>query len=370
MFQLLEEASRSNAIDLALGIPGAPVTSPALIDAAGQALRGGRNQYEVLAGNPELRRWIADTLPAPTDPESELTITVGATEALGVAVLSLIDPGDEVVIFEPYYENFVNTVVLAGGVPRFVRTHPPTWRYDPAQLRSAFNPATRAIIVSTPNNPTGHMLGATEWAEIAELCERWNVVAVSDEIYGGYTFTERHISVVEVPALRERSMLVGSLSKSHAVSGWRLGYLRAAAHLTAAARQVHATLCGGAAAPLQAAVAAAAALDPAVAGPTDDLRAQRDRVLSLFNAAGFRCLAPDGGCYVMAGIPDPADEDSDSLARRLVRQAGILVAPGSLFYADTAAGSHHVRVAFNRTMGFLDEAGKRLAAFHDPPRDP
>lgn len=364
MFDLLAEASRSAALDLALGVPGAPEPPPPAVEAACRALRGGRNQYEVAAGNPLLRRWVASTLPGEVDPDTELTITVGASEALAAAVLTVLDPGDEVVIFEPYYENFVNAVVLAGGVPRFVRCRPPEWRFDPDELRSVFGPATRAVIVSTPNNPTGHMLDAREWDEIARLCLEWNAVVISDEIYAGFTFTKPHLSVLDVPDLAGRRLLVGSLSKSHAVSGWRLGYLCADARLTAVARQVHATLCAGAPAPLQAAVAEAAARNELSAAPADDLRPQCARVVEMLRGIGLRAAVPDGGCYVMAGVP--AGADSDSLARQLIREAGVLVAPGGLFHVDAAAGAGHVRVAFNRSMSFLDEADRRLASFRTP----
>ncbi|MEU5029306.1 pyridoxal phosphate-dependent aminotransferase [Streptomyces milbemycinicus] len=364
MFDLLAEANRSAALDLALGVPGAPEPSPMAVEAACRAVRAGRNQYEVAAGHPLLRRWIAGTLPGDVDPDTELTITVGASEALAAATLSVLDPGDEVVIFEPYYENFVNAVVLAGGVPRFVRCRAPEWRFDPDELRSAFGPRTRAVIVSTPNNPTGHMLDPGEWAEIARLCRQWDAVVISDEIYGGFTFTKPHQSVLEVPDLAGRRLLVGSLSKSHAVSGWRLGYLCADAGLTAVARQVHATLCAGAPAPLQAAVAEAAAEDPLFAAPADDLRAQCDRVVGMVRGIGLHATVPDGGCYVMAGVP--AGTDGDSLARQLIREAGVLVAPGSLFHVDATAGAGHVRVAFNRSMSFLDEADGRLASFRTP----
>ncbi|SDG59702.1 aminotransferase [Lentzea fradiae] len=361
IFELLAEAARSDAVDLGLGVPGAPETSPLVIDEACAALRSGHNQYELPEGNRALRRWIADTLPGDTDPGTELTITVGATEALMAAVLAVVDPGDEVVVFEPYYENFVNAVVLAGGVPRFVRTRPDDWRFDPAELRAAFGPATKAVIVSTPNNPTGHMLDESEWAEIAALCHQWNAVVISDEIYSGFTFAKPHISVTEVPGLRDRSFLVGSLSKTHSVSGWRLGYLRASAELTAIARRVHATVCAGAPAPLQEAVAKAAAQDPGFATPADDLRSQRDRVVTLLEKIGMECRLPDGGCYLMARVP--RGESSDDFAHRLVREAGVLVAPGTVFHVDPAAGADHVRVAFNRSSEFLDEVAVRLASF-------
>ncbi|MGH3700722.1 MAG: pyridoxal phosphate-dependent aminotransferase [Pseudonocardiaceae bacterium] len=363
--RLLIQAHAYDAIDLALGIPGAPPTPPVLIEEACSALRAGHNQYEIPDGNPELRRHIAATLTAPTDPDTELTITAGATEALTVAMLSTVDPGDEVIVFEPFYENFLSTIALANGIPRLVRTYPPEWHYDLAELTAAFGPRTRAIVLSTPNNPTGHVLSSAELLEIAELCERWNVLAISDEIYGAYVFDgHHHVSAADLPALRERSMVISSLSKSHAISGWRLGYLRANAVLSAAARQVHLTVCAGTAAPLQKAVARAAALDPNFGKPTDDLQAQRNRMTGIFTALGFRCAPPQGGCYLMADIRPFTSEDSESLTNRFLREARILVAPGQLFHSpDSAYGNQLIRIAFNRTLNLLDEVEQRLAPY-------
>ncbi|MFE9581313.1 pyridoxal phosphate-dependent aminotransferase [Nocardia sp. NPDC006044] len=365
LFRMLSEARASNAIDLALGAPETPHTSSAMIDAAHAVLRGGQhNQYADPLGNPLLRKQIADTYSPAADPDTELTITVGATEALHTAVLTVVEPGDEVILFEPIYDNFLSAIALAGGIPRLIPLSPPHWRHDPAELRAAFGPRTRVIIVSTPNNPTGHMLSRAEWTEIAELCQRWNAVVISDEIYSGYVFDgHRHISAADIPGLRDRYFIAGSLSKSHAICGWRIGYLRATAALTAAARQVHIAVCGGTAAPLQEAVARAAAADPDFPRPGTDLRAQRDRTIEMFDQLDFRCVPPDGGCYVMADITSFTDADSETLAERLLRHVGVLVVPGRYFYLDD---SEHrdafVRVAFNRSMSLLDAAEQRLSA--------
>ncbi|MFC9435213.1 pyridoxal phosphate-dependent aminotransferase [Nocardia sp. NPDC057030] len=365
LFRLLSEAHDSQAIDLALGVPETPATPSALIEAAAAVLRGGQhNQYANPFGNPLLRKQLADTFRPAADPDTEITITVGATEALHTAVLTVVEPGDEVVLFEPVYDNFLSAIALAGGIPRPISLSPPHWRHDPAELRAAFGPRTRAIIVATPNNPTGHMLSRAEWTEIAELCQHWNAVVVSDEIYSGYVFDgHRHISAADIPALRDRCFVAGSLSKSHAVCGWRIGYLRAAAALTTAARQVHIAVCGGTAAPLQEAVARGAAADPEFPRPGTDLRAQRDRTIEMFDQLDFRCVPPDGGCYVMADITSFTDADSETLAERLLRQAGVLVVPGRYFYLDD--NDHRdafVRVAFNRSLSLLDAAERRLSA--------
>ncbi len=355
---LLKEAMLRDAVDLALGTPGTP-TPPVMIEAAQAALVAGKNQYEILDGNVELRRWIASTLKAPTDPLTELTITVGATEALAVALLSTVDPGDEVIVCEPFYENFISAIALAGGVPRFVPVHPPEWRWDREALEAAFGPKTRAVVLNSPNNPTGRVLNRSELTEVAALCERWDATLISDEVYASYVYDGReHVSAAELPGVR--SVVIGSLSKSHAVSGWRLGYMRAGAELSEVLRRVHIVITGGTAAPLQEAAARAAALEPGIASPEDDLHAQRDRAVAIFEALGADCLAPEGGCYLMVDIRPITREDGETFAYQLLDQTGVLVSPGRFFYADEGAGSEFVRVAFNRPLALLDDADRRL----------
>ncbi|OZM73581.1 aminotransferase class I/II [Amycolatopsis antarctica] len=365
LFGLLSEGAKYDAIDLAVGTPAAPDPSPAVVEAACAAIRQGRNQYGLPIGNPDLRRLIAGSLRTPADPDTDITMTVGATEGLAVAMLSIVDPGDEVILLDPCYENFVSAVALAGGVPRFVPLRAPEWRADPAELAAAFGPRTRAIVLNTPNNPTGHVLSREELAEIAELCERWNVAVISDEVYAKFVFDgNEHVSVADLPELRERCVVIGSLSKSHAVSGWRIGYLRAAPALSAALREVHVTVTGVASTPLQHAIAEAAAGDPAFWEPDQDLLAQRDITVEAFTALGARCVPPQGSCYVMADIRPVTTEDCETFAYRLAREAGVLVTPGKYFFAgERHSGDEFVRVAFNRTMSALTEVRDRLTAY-------
>ena len=361
---LLMEAIKHQAVDLALGTPGTP-TPPALVEAARETLlEGNDNQYELPDGNVELRRRLAETLSAPTDPMTELTITVGATEGLAVALLSIVDPGDEVVLFEPFYETFVSAIAVAGGVPRLVPVGPPDWRYDRDELQAAFGPRTRAVLLNTPSNPTGRVLDRDELGEIAALCERWDATVISDEVYSAFVFDGRTpLSVADLPELRDRSVVIGSLSKSHAASGWRLGYVRASAELTEVIRQVHVAVAGGTSAPLQEAAARAAASGSDLAAPSEDLSAQRDRAIEVLTDLGVECFAPEGGCYVMADIRPITDEDGETFAYRLVEEARVLVVPGSYFYADEDRGAHYVRIAFNRPLELFDEVERRLAGF-------
>ncbi|MGI8664443.1 MAG: pyridoxal phosphate-dependent aminotransferase [Jatrophihabitans sp.] len=364
LFTLLRDAGQIGALDLALGIPAAPRTPTQLIEFASRAMRDGWNQYERPDGNLLLRQHIAKSLPVATDPMSELTITVGATEALAAAVLATINPGDEVIVFEPFDENFLSAIALACGLPRLVKLRRPDWNYDPAELRGAFGPRTRAIMISTPNNPTGRVLSRADLDEIAELCLRWDVIVISDEIYSAFVFDgQQHVSACEVPALLDRSVVLGSLSKSQAVSGWRLGYLRAAGALSEPVRQVHTVLSGGAATPLQAAAAQAAEAGLDLCSTADNLASQRDRLVEIMQEFGMATNQPQGSCYLL-GYLTATDKDSEATAYRLVRDAGVLVAPGQFFCSDGAdPDARFVRMAFNRSLGFLDEVQSRLACY-------
>jgi N-succinyldiaminopimelate aminotransferase len=361
---LLMEAIRLQAVDLALGTPGTP-TPPEYVEAATQTLADGtKNQYEGPAGNALLREQIARSLSTAVDPQTELTITVGSTEALIIALLSIVDPGDEVILVEPFYETFISQIALAGGVPRFVPVRGPDWRFDPDELTAAFGPKTRVILLNTPNNPTGHVLDREELAVVAELCERWNVTAISDEVYAGYLFDgHEHVSPADLPELRERTLVVGSLSKSHAMSGWRLGYIRAPEPIGKVLRQMHIAVTAGTSAVLQEAAGRAAAADPDFGRPSDDLRAQRDRAIQVLEGLGASCMPPEGGCYVMADIGGITDEDGEAFAFRLVKEAGVLVVPGGYFYATEGGGAQLIRVAFNRDLSLFDEVERRLAGF-------
>ncbi|ORT57430.1 pyridoxal phosphate-dependent aminotransferase [Streptomyces sp. CB03238] len=362
LFGLLAEGAKYSAIDLAVGTPAAPETAPELIEAACRALRGGTNQYGLPHGDPRLRQAIAAR--AGGDPETGITVTAGATEALAVAMLTLVDAGDEVILFDPGYENFLSAVAMAGAVPRYVPVAAPHWRADPADLAAAFGPRTRAIVINSPGNPTGHIMSREELRQIAELCERWDVALIADEVYADFVFDGRsHLSAAALPELAERTVVIRSLSKSHAVSGWRLGYLKAPARLTPALREVHVAVAGMAATPLQQAVAVAAA-EPGFWALRDDLAVQRDIALSALREMGAHCAAPEGGCYVMADISPLTSEDCEEFAFRTAREAGVLLTPGKYFFSGAGErGDHLVRLAFNRSVSTMEEARGRLAAY-------
>ncbi|MFI0976461.1 pyridoxal phosphate-dependent aminotransferase [Streptomyces sp. NPDC021093] len=368
---LLRQGAAAGAVNLAVGTPSWPRTPPELVEQACRSLREGTNQYETPEGSPVLRERIAAALPGRPDPATELTVTAGGSEGLCVALLASVDPGDEVIVLEPFYENFLSAIAMAGGVPRFVPLRGPGWSLEPQDLIDAFSVRTRALVLNSPSNPTGSLLGRAELELVATLCQKWNTTVVSDEVYAGYVYDgARHLSVAEVPALADRSVVVGSLSKSHAVSGWRLGFLRAAPAWTDMLRRVHVATTGGAAAPLQHAAAAADLFGPARWDPAPEMQQRRDRAVSMLERAGFDCTVPQGGCYVMAGISGLTDEDSPDFARRLAAEAGVLVAPATSFFARAAGGLRHVRVAFNRESAELDAAQQRLETFARADRAP
>ncbi|WP_030210524.1 pyridoxal phosphate-dependent aminotransferase [Streptomyces sp. NRRL S-87] len=365
--ELFVLARERGAIDLAVGTPGAPETPRPLVEEAVRALRGGANQYEFPQGGADVRRRIAESFTTPADPDTELTITVGGTEALCVALFSLVDPGDEVVVLDPYYENFLGAIELAGARPRFVRLHEPEgphapdWRLDPDELAAAFGPTTRAIILNTPANPTGQTLTAEDFELIAALCERWDVTVIADEVYANLVFDDReHLSVADVPSLRDRSVVVGSLSKSHAISGWRLGFLRARPELTAVFRRVHEITTNGAAAPLQLAAGLTDLFDAGSLTAAKELARARDEAADILSGMGLTFRTPRGGCFILADIRGATDEDCRTYVRRVLEESAVLLAPGTPFFADEERGRHYVRVAFNRSPQVLADARRRL----------
>ncbi|NGO71695.1 pyridoxal phosphate-dependent aminotransferase [Streptomyces boncukensis] len=357
-------ARTEGTLDLAIGTPSHPRTPDAMIEEAVEALHSGRNQYENPAGEALLRQRIAERLNAPTDPDTELTVTAGATEALCVALLATVDPGDQVIVLTPGFDQFTGAIRLAGATPRFVPLHAPEWRHDPAELAAAFTSRTRAIVLNTPGNPTGRVLSREELDGIAELCERWNVTAICDEVYADFVFDgRRHLSVAEVPGLAERSIVVGSLSKSHAISGWRLGFLRADRARTEALGRVHQLTTLGTAAPLQAAAGRAAhAVDPAVAA--EEMAARRDLTQEIFSRMGMKFAPVEGGCYLFADIGPITGGRQECMPfiRELRARTGVLLAPGTAFFADPSGGEQHVRIAFNRPIETLRATGRQLTA--------
>jgi aminotransferase len=359
------EARRHGAVNLAQGMPDFP--APAQVkDAACRAIQDDVNQYAITWGAAELRQAVAEHarwhLGLDVDPDTELTVTCGSTEAMLVALLSLINPGDEVILSQPFYENYWPDCVLAGATPRFVPVRPPDWAFDPAELAAAFNDRTKAIVLCNPNNPTGHVCSRPELEAVAALCRKWNAVAITDEIYEHIIYDGRpHVALASLEGMRERSVTISGMSKTYAVTGWRVGTIIAPPHLTHAFRQIHDFVSIGAAAPLQEAGAVAYRL-PAeyYTRLAADYEARRDRLCSALLEIGFDLSLPQGAYYVMADFSVLADDDDAAFARYLVREVGVATVPGSSFFVDKDLGSKYVRFCFCKRDETLDEAIRRL----------
>jgi aminotransferase len=347
------------AINFAQGFPD--FDPPAeLVEAAQRALADGYNQYALTWGAPQLRRAIATKyagqLHREIDPDTEVTVVCGATESMIAAMLAVLNPGDEVVIFEPHYENYGPDCILSGAVPRFVALQPPGWDLDEAELRRAFNRRTRAVVVNTPHNPTGKVMSRRELELVAQLCQEHDAFAITDEIYEHMVYTGEHVSLASLPGMADRTITISGASKTYSVTGWRVGWLIAPAPLTAGIRKVHDFLTVGAAHPLQVAVADALAFPPSYYDALlEEYRGRRDLLVSGLRETGFEPLVPDGAYYVMAGIGGLSREDDVAFARHLIETVAVATVPGSSFYSgDPSRGRSQVRFSFPKRLETIE----------------
>ncbi|MBI5710908.1 MAG: aminotransferase class I/II-fold pyridoxal phosphate-dependent enzyme [Candidatus Eisenbacteria bacterium] len=361
---------RHGGVNLAQGFPDFPAPDP-IKEEAVRAVRADVNQYAITWGAKRLRDALVAKVERTSglryDPEAEVTVCCGSTECMASTLLALVDPGEEVVVFEPFYENYGPDAILCGAAPRFVRLREPDWSFDPAELERAFSNRTKAIVINTPNNPTGKVFSRAELESIAALCRKWDVVAVTDEIYEHILYDgAEHVSLATLDGMRERTVTISGLSKSYAVTGWRVGWCLAAPPLTAAIRKVHDFLTVGAPAPLQ--EAAAVALDSPVEYYRQlalNYRARREYLVPALTAAGFRAFAPRGAYYVMTDISSFGFPDDVAFARFLVSEVGVAAVPGSSFYSDPAAGRGRLRFHFARRRETLEAAVERLGRLRD-----
>ncbi len=358
-------AMEHGALNLAQGFPD--FAAPGEVkEAAVRAIRADINQYAITWGAREFRRAIAERFAKDSglaiDPEREITVCCGATETMISSMLAVVDPGEEVVIFEPFYENYGPDAIICGAVPRFVRLRPPEWTFDPDELAAAFTERTRAVILNTPNNPTGKVFSREELEAIAGLARRWGVYVITDEIYQYMTYDGyRHVSMAMLPGMRERTITINGLSKTYSVTGWRVGYAIAPPEVTGAIRKMHDFITVGAAAPLQEAGVTALRLpEPYYEGLRANYLSRRDRMLAILEDAGFRCFKPRGAYYVMTDISAFGFPDDVSFTRHLIQEIGVAAVPGSSFYSDPALGRQQVRFCFSKTDATLDEAARRL----------
>ncbi|MGH7819467.1 MAG: pyridoxal phosphate-dependent aminotransferase, partial [Candidatus Binatia bacterium] len=338
-----------------------------LKEAAKRAIDEDYNQYSITWGAPALRTAIAAKARrfngVACDAERNVTVTCGTTEAMMATLLALVDPGDEVVIFEPFYENYGPDAIVSGAEPVYVTLHPPGFSFDAAELRSAFSRRTKAVLVNTPHNPTGHVFTRAELAEIAALCDAFDCFCVTDEIYEHILYDGRqHVSMASLPGMAERTVTISGMSKTFSVTGWRVAWAIAPEPVTAAIRKMHDFLTVGAPHPLQ--IAGAAALG---AGDEyyEELRWQYERRRALLvgplREAGFRCAEPEGAYYVMTDVANFGFADDTAFAHWLVREVGVAAVPGSSFYRrGHADGRRQVRFTFCKSDEALAEAGRRL----------
>jgi len=364
-------AMEHGAINLAQGFPD--FAAPAEVkEAAMRAIRADINQYAITWGARAFREAIAERFAKDSglvvDPEREITVCCGATETMLASLLAVVDPGDEVVIFEPFYENYGPDAIICGAIPRFVRLHPPEWTFDPDELAATFSERTRAVILNTPSNPTGKVFSSEELEVVAGLAQRWGAYVITDEIYQYMTYDGcRHVSMATLPGMRERTITINGLSKTYSVTGWRVGYAIAPPEVTGAIRKMHDFITVGAAAPLQEAGVTALRLPESY---YESLRAsylsRRDRVLPHLEEAGFRCFKPRGAYYVMTDISAFGLSDDVSFTRHLIQEIGVAAVPGSSFYSDPTLGRQQVRFCFSKTDATLDEAGRRLQELKRP----
>jgi len=359
-------ANRHGAVNLSQGFPDFPAPA-AIKQAACDAVLADVNQYAVTWGAPPLRQAIAHDMTSryglPVDPDTQVTVCCGSTEAMMATMMAVVDPGDEVIVFEPFYENYGPDAVLSGAVPRFVALREPDWSFDPGELAAAFSEKTRAIIINTPNNPTGKVFSRAELQLIADLCERWDVIAVTDEIYEHIVYDQaEHVPLATLPGMADRTITINSLSKTFSVTGWRVGWTISPPSLTGAIRKVHDFLTVGAPAPLQQAGAAALSLHADYyRGLAAEYVARRDTLLGILRPLGFTCYAPRGAYYVMTDIGAFGFDDDVQFARWLVTDVGVAAVPGSSFYRDAARGRTKLRFCFCKRDETLSEGARRLA---------
>ncbi|WP_433387728.1 pyridoxal phosphate-dependent aminotransferase [Micromonospora sp. KLBMP9576] len=363
-------AVRTGAVNLGQGFPDTD-GPPEMLDAAAEALRTGQNQYPPGPGVPALRAAVAAHQRRfwglEYDPDGEIVVTAGATEAIAAAILGLCEPGDEVVCFEPYYDSYAASVALAGAVRRPVTLRPAAdgrYAFDPAALRAAFGPRTRLVLLNSPHNPTGKVFTPDELALVAELCREHGAYAVTDEVYEHLVFTDAstpHVPLATLPGMRERTLRISSAGKTFSCTGWKVGWVSGPAALVSAVLRVKQFLTFVNAAPLQPAVAVALALpDAYFADFRDGMQARRDQLVAGLTDAGFEVLPPEGTYFVTADVSALGGRDGVEFCRSLPERCGVVAVPTQVFYDDAEAGRHLIRFAFCKRPEVLTEAVTRL----------
>lgn len=359
-------AAKHKAVNLAQGFPDFPAPD-AIKAAACRAIMANHNQYAITWGTKSLRDAIVAKVQknygVTFDPETDLTVCCGATEGMVASLMATVNPGEEVIVFEPFYENYGPDAILCGATPRFVSLHAPDFSFRREELAAAFNDKTRAIVINSPNNPTGRVFSREDLEFIAQLCQKFDVLAITDEIYEHILYDgAEHVPLWTLPGMRERTIAVNSVSKTYSVTGWRIGFILASAELTASIRKVHDFLTVGAAAPLQEACAEAFRFAPDYyVGLSDFYRERRDYLLGALEDVGFRCVRPGGAYYIMAEIEPFGWNDDVKFAFHLASEIGVATVPGSSFYRPGHADAKkYIRFCFCKEMATLQAAVEKL----------
>ena len=363
-------SDQHGAVNLSQGFPDFP--APAAVKAAAcAAIQADINQYAVTWGAQPLREAVAREFErrygVPVEADTQVTVCCGSTEAMITTLLATVDPGDEVIVFEPFYENYGPDTILSGAVPRYATLREPAWTFDPDELAAAFTNKTKAIIINTPNNPTGKVFTREELSTIARLCHHWDVLAITDEIYEHIVYDDcRHVPMATVDGMADRTITINSLSKTFAVTGWRVGWAIAPASVAGAIRKVHDFLTVGAPAPLQEAGVAALGLpDSHYVELAREYQRRRNLLLEILERHEFVCYKPSGAYYIMTDIGTFGFSDDVACARFLVTEMKVAAVPGSSFYRDPRAGRTKLRFCFCKADDTLIEAGRRLAGLRD-----
>ena len=359
---------KHQGVNLAQGFPDFP--APAEIkEAAVKAIRADVNQYAITWGTPALRQAIVEKFSryngVSMDPEKEITVCCGSTECMIASLMAIVNPGEEVIVFEPFYENYGPDAILCGARPRFITLHEPDWHFDERELARTFNNRTKAIVINTPNNPTGKVFNREELQLIADLCLKWGVVAVTDEIYEHILYDgAQHISIASLPGMRDRTITINSISKTYSLTGWRVGWAIASEKLTGSIRKVHDFLTVGAAHPLQEGAIAALRSDlPYYQTLAAEYRERRDFLRQVLEEVGFRVYHPRGAYYIMTDVGHMDFKNDVDCAFYLVEKIGVATVPGSCFYSRPELGKTKVRFAFPKKMETLGLAAEKLRKF-------
>jgi aminotransferase len=358
-------ANRHGAINLAQGMPDFDAPQE-VKDAACKAIQDGWNQYAVTWGNPSLRQAIAAKAARfnkiQADPDKHITVCCGATECMMATLLAVINPGDEVIVFQPYYENYGPDTLLTGAQPVWVKLREPDWSFDYEELKTAFTPRTRAIIINTPNNPTGKVFDRQELSYIAELCMQHDVIAITDEIYEHILYDGlAHVSLASLPGMADRTVTISGMSKTFSVTGWRLGYCIAPEEITNGIRKAHDFLTVGAPHPLQVAAVTALSLPESYYQKlTSDYTRRRSILLPYLREAGFKFTEPLGAYYVMTDISAFGADSDVAFVQKLVQEIGVAGVPGSSFYRPASDGRQKLRFMWAKKDQTLHDAGERL----------